>query len=164
MNFRKHLRLSPEIYRQNRFFFVTSVSRMRQPLFVGENRMIARRTLNALPDRFPGWSVDTSEIMPNHIHLILECAEERSRFGLGDVIGTLKSLIYRELRHRSGIKETIWQRNYYERVIRDEFELYAVREYIRRNPDKERFDWNDVVRSYSESEAGTSPAATIDAP
>ncbi len=30
----------------------------------------------------------------------------------------------------------VWQRNYYERVIRDERELKAVRQYIRDNPAK----------------------------
>jgi putative transposase len=28
----------------------------------------------------------------------------------------------------------VWQRNYYERIIRDEEELLRVREYIRDNP------------------------------
>ena len=28
----------------------------------------------------------------------------------------------------------VWQRNYYEHVIRDEKKLYAVRQYIRHNP------------------------------
>ncbi len=37
-----------------------------------------------------------------------------------------------EIRHTPGTPA--WQRNYYERIIRNEFELYRIREYIKRNP------------------------------
>ena len=36
------------------------------------------------------------------------------------------------MRNRPGMP--VWQRNYYEHIIRDEKELYAIREYIRCNP------------------------------
>ena len=41
------------------------------------------------------------------------------------------------LRHTPGIP--VWQRNYYERIIRDDRELEALREYIVDNPAR----WDD---------------------
>jgi len=38
------------------------------------------------------------------------------------------------LRHTVG--KPLWQRNYYERIIRNEGELYAIRNYVRYNAQK----------------------------
>jgi REP-associated tyrosine transposase len=47
---------------------------------------------------------------------------------------TFSSRRINKLRDNSGI--LVWQLNYYERVIRDEKELAAIREYIHTNPMK----------------------------
>jgi len=39
-----------------------------------------------------------------------------------------------ELRHSPG--EPVWQRNYFDRVIRSDDELYRARRYILTNPDR----------------------------
>ena len=62
---------------------------------------------------------------------------------LGRVIGTYKSLCMnkwsRYLRQNNqNIKESFWQRNYYEHVITSENELNLAREYIIFNP----FKWS----------------------
>jgi REP element-mobilizing transposase RayT len=59
---------------------------------------------------------------------------------LFDVVHRFKSLT--TARYRHGVNENnwppfagrMWQRNYYERIIRGDKELAAVREYIRNNP------------------------------
>jgi len=64
---------------------------------------------------------------------------------LAEVVGAFKSIVATEwlkwLRqhapHRSG---RVWQRNYYERVIRNEDELGSIREYIHVNPLKWELD------------------------
>ena len=150
MRHRKHLRLDPGLYKQNRYFFVTVVSRMRDALFAGPGRETVQAVLDGLTNRFPDWIIDTQEIMPNHAHLIFECTSDKSTHSLGDVVGAFKSLVCREFRLQSRNSQTVWQRNYYERIIRNEFELYAVREYIKRNPEKERFDWDEVIKEYKE--------------
>jgi hypothetical protein len=72
---------------------------------------------------------------------------------LGDVVGAYKSRV--AVRWLAWIKANapgrsarVWQRNYYEHVIRDEAELLHVREYIRFNPLKWRFDRNNPQRTY----------------
>jgi len=54
---------------------------------------------------------------------------------LGAVIGNFKSMTTRRInviRHTQGA--SVWQRNYYEHIIRDEKELDRIREYIINNP------------------------------
>jgi putative transposase len=54
---------------------------------------------------------------------------------LGAIVGNFKSVTTRrinQIRHTPG--RAVWQRNFYDRVIRHESELAAVRQYIRDNP------------------------------
>jgi hypothetical protein len=61
-------------------------------------------------------------------------------FMLGDIIGAFKSITTNE--YIVGVKnhnwkpfnKKLWQRNYYERIIRNEMELNAIRQYIINNP------------------------------
>jgi hypothetical protein len=58
-----------------------------------------------------------------------------NRYGLPEIIRAFKAFSSRrinELRGTPGIP--IWQRNYYEHVIRDEEDLNQIREYIINNP------------------------------
>jgi len=45
---------------------------------------------------------------------------------------------------------TIWQRNYYEHVIRDDAEWNLVREYIAYNPSRWDEDWENPFRQTEE--------------
>lgn len=63
---------------------------------------------------------------------------------LGAILQNFKSVSTRKinkLRNNSGCP--VWQRNYYERVIRVEKELSAAREYIQNNPQKWDLDKNN---------------------
>jgi len=75
-------------------------------------------------------------IMPNHVHFICEIKIKKEIDALPanqiipSVVGTLKKLINKEC------KEKIWQRNYYEHIIRDEKEYLEILQYIQDNPYK----------------------------
>ncbi len=59
---------------------------------------------------------------------------------IGDVIGAFKSLTtnayicHQRTMDPSQVVPKLWQRNYYEHIIRDERSLFAIRQYIRDNP------------------------------
>ena len=54
---------------------------------------------------------------------------------LPTVIGSFKSAAARDInRVRSSPGAPVWQRGYFDRIIRDEVELAALREYILGNP------------------------------
>ena len=112
-----------------------------------------------LPERYPSMELDAFVVMPNHVHGIMvlnqpvgvplvgtqadgnaERATTRIAPTLGDVVGAFKSIT--TVRYTQGVKariwnpfrERLWQRNYYEHVIRNESELNRVREYVAGNP------------------------------
>ena len=57
---------------------------------------------------------------------------------IGDIVGTYKSLVLHEClkiyKANNEFMGKLWQRNYYEHIIRDEFELNKTRMYIEGNP------------------------------
>jgi REP element-mobilizing transposase RayT len=55
------------------------------------------------------------------------------RLTLGEIIRTLKAVSTRMIR-RDLMAEFGWQRNYHERIVRNEKDLAAIRTYIRANP------------------------------
>lgn len=96
-----------------------------------------------LPQRFKKVQLDEFVIMSDHVHLIvwLDAAIEK-KTTLGDIIGAYKSLTYNRWSKLAKADDfpgysKLWQRNYIERIIRNDFELTQKREYIRNNPLKE---------------------------
>ena len=106
----------------------------------------------------PNISLDEFIIMPNHVHGIIfisEIAKEapNTRRGvlpyapvnkirspsqtIGSIIRGLKGTTAKQINIMRGTRgQPVWQRNYYERVIRNERELIKIREYIHFNPMK----------------------------
>ncbi|MBI5739595.1 MAG: hypothetical protein HZA16_02640 [Nitrospirae bacterium] len=95
--------------------------------------------------------MDVFVLMPNHLHGIINVGAplvgaldyvivKNNRAGtspaptLGDIVGSFKSLCMYNCRNNNLNAGKLWQRNYYERVIRDEYELTRIREYIIHNP------------------------------
>lgn len=63
---------------------------------------------------------------------------------LGCVIRTFKAAVTREVNRRTGQPVgSIWQRNYHERIIRNDGELAAFRQYVKDNPTRWGMDNND---------------------
>jgi REP-associated tyrosine transposase len=146
---RNSLRLQGYNYSLGGAYFVTICTHRRENLFQEDAlRGLAEEEWLALAERFAGIDLDESIVMPNHIHGIV-CMSDRNepdttaaaarRPALGDVIGAFKSRV--AVRWLMWLRENepdrsgrIWQRGYYDRIIRDERQLNATRQYIRDNP------------------------------
>lgn len=111
---------------------------------------------NKIPERFNMVELGAFQIMPNHLHGVINIVPtvgatlvvaHSSRAGIkpapttiGDIIGAFKSLTTHE--YITGVKYNgwkpfdtrLWQRNYYEHIIRTETDLNKIREYIINNP------------------------------
>ena len=128
---------------------------------------IVRRCWEALRDHYPGVSLDAFVVMPDHVHGIVvlrnmdRARSERERaaraglkpastdrvalsdpvaeHGLPEVVRAFKTFSARRINAARGTPGTaVWQRGYYERIIRDEHALKNIRQYIRSNPQKFR--------------------------
>ena len=147
-------------YSENHKYFVTICSDDKRMMFsriiVGEGLAppvtrlskighIIENNITALDKRYCSLTVEKYVIMPNHIHMILQLdnTEEASlnsggaspSHTLHDVVCALKSLVTRDCR-QTGCKEKIWQRSYYEHIIRNETDYKNIWLYIDNNPAK----------------------------
>ncbi len=72
-------------------------------------------------------------IMPNHVHaLIAPMAGNR----LGDIVQAWKSWTAKAINRRRGAAGRVWQREYFDRFIRDDQHFAATVAYIEENPVK----------------------------
>ena len=98
---------------------------------------------NSIPTYYVGVSLDAFQIMPNHLHGILlfnrDTLSKEDRLPLSAIINRFKTITTRQ--YIDGVRqntwrafdEKLWQRNYYENIIRNEEALYLAREYIINN-------------------------------
>lgn len=100
-------------------------------------------TWHDLPRHNVGILLDVFVIMPNHVHFIvmIETWAKADRAGLGpaptvsEIVRQFKTFSAKRINTlRANPGCPVWQRNYYERVIRDDRELTSIREYIANNP------------------------------
>jgi putative transposase len=103
-----------------------------------------------LPTRFAGIDIDVFVVMPNHLYGIVVLRDDLGKQGdvgtplvgarLGAIIGAFKSITTVEYGVGArthgwmAFRGRLWQRNYYEHVVRDEADLTRIRRYVDENP------------------------------
>jgi len=105
---------------------------------------IARQCWMSIPNHFPHVRIDAFVVMPDHVHgiLLLGARYPRTaaigRIGpgsLGAVVRSFKSAVASRINALRGARVGgIWQRNYFDQVVRNLDDLNRVRRYIRDNP------------------------------
>jgi putative transposase len=156
---RRSIRLKGYDYTQAGAYFVTVCTKDRICLFGeivdGEMRLsdsgeIVAWTWQDLPNHVSNLQLDAFVVMPNHVHGIIiitnpvvradsvgagsEPAPTRSH-GLPEIVRQFKTFAARRINDIRGAPGApVWQRNYYEHIIRNEKELATMREYITHNP------------------------------
>ena len=108
-----------------------------QPSALGE---VVLLELAAVTLHFPTVRLDTWMLMPNHLHCILVLTRNQT-VSLGAVVGSFKSRCFARWRRQlldAGYAppSSCWQRDYYERIIRNPSELEGHRCYILDNPNR----------------------------
>jgi len=137
---RQRMRLAGYDYSRVGAYFVTVCAVDRKCLF-GEivldkmhlsqiGAMVASCWLE-IPRHFPNVTLDEFVIMPNHLHgiLLLDVVAGHAR-PLPTILGSFKSAVSR----LAGLP--VWQRSYWDRVLRNEAELNQTRRYIEENPSR----------------------------
>ena len=146
-------------YSQNGAYFITICTQDRKPILseiVGDGfpvpkpcGMIAEEMICRISEKYPKVSVDRYVIMPDHIHLLLRIDRGLGTGNpsptLGNIIGWYKYQATKEINLRLGQQgERIFQRSYYDHVIRNPQDYDQVWQYIENNPCK----WMMEKRGY----------------
>jgi len=155
---RRSIRLKAFDYSEAGAYFVTVCTHQRQCLLGnvidGQVQLtawggIVAKCWHTIQEHFPEMEPDAFVVMPNHVHGILIIAPTApatvgARHApplLGAVIGSFKSSSTKYIRRLQADPEVgVWQRNYYEHVIRNEASLNRIREYIATNPARWELD------------------------
>jgi putative transposase len=162
---RRSIRLPNYDYSQTGIYFVTICTHQKQCLF-GEIRdgkmslnqigqIVAQEWLNSSKIR-QEIELDEWIIMPNHLHGIVVITDngayhlgayhaplrenglrQRKPRSLSSFVGGFKSSVTKRIKPMCEQPNSIvWQRNYYETIVRDDRQLNNIREYIINNPQK----------------------------
>lgn len=152
-NNRRSIRLKNYDYSSAGAYFVTVCVNERWNLFGGiENGKmalsaageVARFTWNDLTRHNANILLDEFIIMPNHMHGIIIIKDSvgagskpAPTHGLPEIVRQFKTFSAKRINQTRKISgRSVWQRNYYEHIVRDDTDLNRIREYIVNNPVK----------------------------
>lgn len=184
---RRSIRLQGYDYAQAGLYFITICCQNRTHRFgaiindemiLNEYGAIAHHQWEILPQRFKNIQIHEFQIMPNHMHGIIEILSDNVRVSLADtpnsdnvrasladahndnwagaspaptdahkknnnspigsIVGSYKSLVANKCLELYKSKDEnmgkLWQRNYYEHIIRNEIAYHKISSYIANNP------------------------------
>lgn len=145
---RHSIRLEGYDYSKAGIYFITICVKDREPLLGRVEEGILLSSVGSiieeqwyiLAERFCNIKLHDFVVMPNHIHGIIEImwyerAEQSPAPTVGDIICVYKSLTTKICNKKENLKgRVLWQRNYWEHIIRNENEYYKISEYIISNP------------------------------
>ncbi|HEY3475431.1 MAG TPA: transposase [Anaerolineales bacterium] len=160
---RRSIRLPTYDYSQPGAYYITIVTHQRALLFgkivdeemqLSDFGKIAEECWCAIPEHFPNVDLGAYVVMPNHVHGIIviradASASARSRCtiyrapteqfqnpvtgSIPTIVRTYKAAVTRRIGREFNATD-IWQRNYYEHIVRNQSDLQNKTDYINANP------------------------------
>ena len=150
---RRSIRLRGYDYSSPGAYFVTLCAQNREHFFghtddgnlcLNDAGKMVERWYNEVCRKFPVIECGEMIVMPNHFHCIWQITKQDATINIPTVVQWFKTMTTNEYIH--GVKELgwppfdkrLWQRNYFERIIRDNHAYENIRNYIQTNPER----WN----------------------
>ena len=138
---RKNIRLKRYDYSEEGYYFITICTKERKNLLskivnyddinctieLTEQGRIVKEYIEKIEECYSNISIDEYIIMPNHIHIIL-IIKNKERNSISKVMQQFKGIVTKKLTY------SIWQKLFYEHIIRSEPEYLQIKEYIINNP------------------------------
>ena len=128
----KHLNHLSRIWIANPRYFITICTEQRRSILATETAAaVLCDEWQAAAERH-GWAVGSYCIMPDHVHFF--CTDGERGTTLSVFIGKWKEWTAKKLRRFAGLEGTIWQKGYFDHLLRS-VESYSEKwEYVRNNP------------------------------
>ena len=159
---RKQNRLTKYDYSTPNAYFITICTKNRKNLFwrdaeiiidrpknvlLADLGIIVQRSIENISKHYPAISVDHYVIMPNHIHLLLQINTDVSgRSMIAPTMSTVVRLMKGTVTKQAGFP--VWQKGFYDHVIRNDNDYRDIWNYIEGNPSK----WSEDKLYISESQ------------
>lgn len=147
---RKPNRLSNFDYAKPGAYFITICSKDKQWLFWKVGASIARphdtgclshygkiieQKIGEIPKHYKNVNIDNYVIMPNHIHLLLSHYYDDSGRAMLAPTPTISKIIQQfKGAVTKDIHQSVWQKSFHDRIIRNEKDYLKIYEYIDNNP------------------------------
>ena len=102
--------------------------------------LVLRKGIRETQTHFPNINIDKFSIMPDHLHLIVTITVQKAGCSLPDVMQYFKSMTTND--YSRGVKagvlvpfdKKLWQKSYYDHVIRNQQDYDETWQYIENNP------------------------------
>ncbi len=167
---RRSIRLKEYDYRQTGYYYITICSYKRRCIFgnIKDEKIslssignIVKTTWEQTTKHFHFAMLNEFVVMSNHFHAIIYIEKQQPNLhlnkqpstklppqSLATIIRSFKSAATRQSRSTQQQKElNIWQKNYYEHIVRNETDLNQIQQYILNNPLKWHLDSLNPNRS-----------------
>lgn len=142
---RKPIRIPDYDYAQCNLYFLTICTANRQPLLWARTQIknqkiplsaagqTVKSCVEEIPQRYEAVSVETYCIMPDHVHLLLAITADSGGRPMAAptvsrLINQFKGAVSKMLGH------PIWQKSFYDHIIRNDADYAACWQYIENNP------------------------------
>ncbi|MFA3783776.1 transposase [Melioribacteraceae bacterium 4301-Me] len=163
---RKRTRLIDYDYSSPHYYFVTICTKNKKNLFgdvinskvvLNKNGIVVKELWLRIVEHFTNVELDEYILMPNHFHGIIiiydkvglrspQTEIKTKNFSLSQIIAYFKYQTTKRINLIEGVEgRVIWQRSFYDRIIRNEKELEKIRHYIHYNAikwDEDKGDGN----------------------
>ncbi|MDD3887714.1 MAG: hypothetical protein PHN19_02965 [Patescibacteria group bacterium] len=173
---RKLIRLKGFDYSSDNCYFITICTRNKECLFgnivnqkmvLNDAGIIAKKYWLDIPFHYPDVILDKYVVMPNHVHGILvidkkiigpvgvQNSEPLHRYqkiiprSIGAIVRGYKLGVTKWFRQNTDC-HVVWQRLYYDHIIRNERSLNIIRNYIKNNPKNWLSDRNNILFNRSD--------------
>jgi REP element-mobilizing transposase RayT len=158
-NSRHSIRIKDYDYSQANIYFVTICTNKQTPIFgtikndkvnLNDGGRIVDAHWRNIPTHYSNVSLDEYIVMPDHLHGLIfigdidtgamngaptENNAPAKIASVSNILSCFKAGVTREMgKSTPAVRYPLWQRNYYEHVIRNLAELNKIRQYIINNP------------------------------
>ncbi|NNJ70565.1 MAG: hypothetical protein HKP10_04670 [Kiritimatiellales bacterium] len=129
---RKHLKRLGMIYKSHPRYFITVCTHNRRELLAQPNvhEILQKHWGKSL--ELYGWAVGSYVIMPDHVHFF--CVDAESKTTLSRLIGAWKQWSAKEICPLLGLEAPIWQKEFFDHLLRSDESYSEKWEYVRQNP------------------------------
>jgi len=150
MDQRKHIRLTEYDYSQNGYYFVTICTKDRKNVLwesVGATcgrphlstyGKVVEEEISKFDNVYTGVRIDKYVVMPNHIHMIIAVEADDGRPQVAPTLSRMIQQFKGSVSKKAGV--ALWQKSFYDHIIRNDADYLAVWQYIETNPVKWELD------------------------